>query len=146
MHLPKLKLPTTMVSSLTHRLGLVWLSHLHTSAATLAACWPWILLLVSVLASARGYGIVSFEMIGRLGHFKLCIYPLTHGYTSKLVIRGSYAKGREGTCPIGMANLILFFFLLIFLILSFSLFFSESLSSRLISFCFPANLSRFGSH
>ncbi|KAG2648581.1 hypothetical protein PVAP13_1NG020600 [Panicum virgatum] len=95
MHLPKLKLPTTMVSSLTHRLGLVWLSHLHTSAAALAACWPWILLLVSVLASARGYGIVSFEMIGRLGHFKLCIYPLTHGYTSKLVIRGSYAKGRE---------------------------------------------------
>ena len=96
--------------------------------------------------SAHGYGIRSCEVIGRLGHFKLCIYPLTRGYTSKLTIRGSYAKGREGTCPIGIANLILFFFLSIFLNLSFSLFFSESLSSRFISFSFPENLSRFASH
>ena len=96
--------------------------------------------------SAHGYGIRSCEVTGRLGHFKLCIYPLTRGYTSKLTIRGSYAKGREGTCPIGITNLILFFFLSIFLNLSFSLFFSESLSSRFISFSFPENLSRFGSH
>ncbi|XP_039787118.1 uncharacterized protein LOC120653411 [Panicum virgatum] len=45
--------------------------------------------------SAHGYGIRSCEVTGRLGHFKLCIYPLTRGYTSKLTIRGSYAEGRE---------------------------------------------------
>nr|TKW37945.1 hypothetical protein SEVIR_1G082750v2 [Setaria viridis] len=38
-------------------------------------------------------------MIGRLVHFKLCIHPLTHGYSAKLAIRGSYAKGRENLVP-----------------------------------------------
>ncbi|KAG2656071.1 hypothetical protein PVAP13_1KG053054 [Panicum virgatum] len=49
--------------------------------------------------SAHGYGIRSCEVTGRLGHFKLCIYPLTRGYTSKLTIRGSYAEGREDLVP-----------------------------------------------
>ncbi|PUZ74098.1 hypothetical protein GQ55_1G037900 [Panicum hallii var. hallii] len=64
------------------------------------------------LARRRGYGIRSGEMIGRLGHFKLCIYPLTRGYTSKLAIRGSYAKGREDLVPTsGLYSVTCFFFL-----------------------------------
>lgn len=135
MHLLELKFPTTRV------LGFhLWMvdhdaSGLRVSTPAqqrllchgLMSSWPWIL-----LVSVSRVDMASCPV--RMVHFSLCIYPLTHGYTSKLANCADHIpKVEKVNSSIATGNWILFFFLLIFLP---CLFFSESLSLQFSVFLF----------